>query len=312
MKFSKEFEEFTKELDEINAVNIPKRKYLSFDIELYNELFDENEKEVDASNLIPSVAAFTVDGETVEFFYDEPYMTVDTAKRVLTAIRDYAASGYTPFAWNGVHFDFKIMGLYSGMLEEWGEVALCSVDSMLSIGFRKGYFKALDNVLQACGLETKLHSVTLNDGTILDGMSGKLAPKLWRDGEYDAVKAYLAVDVIQPYKLIRYIEENGLIRFTSQAGKNNTIKNFPLENVFSLPYLKIPNTSWMSGDFTPINRREPFSWIPKSVMENYIPEKTGVELYWGEESLPEVEKKFNYGENRKTIDKKPKSKYNYD
>jgi len=41
------------------------------------------------------------------------------------------------------------------------------------------------------GVESKLHTVTLNDGSVVNNFSGKQAPKFWRDGEINTVRYYL-------------------------------------------------------------------------------------------------------------------------
>jgi len=70
-------------------------------------------------------------------------------------------------------------------------------------------------------IESKVHTVTMSDGSILDSMSGKMAPMLWRNKEYEAVKTYLAGDVIQPIKLAQAIEKQGRIFWFSKTGKLN-------------------------------------------------------------------------------------------
>ena len=236
-------------------------KYLSYDIEIYNDL-DEDRKNF--AELIPSVAAITTNKHDLRYFYDEPHMTKETAKQLVMGMMYYYSIGYVPFTWNGTSFDFYILAQYSGLVKECAELALQGVDGMLLITFNRGYFLGLDAALMGAGLETKQHDVKLNSG--LDfSMSGRDAPKMWRDGEFEAVKTYLAGDVFRPLDLIDAIQRNGGIRWVSKTGKN-MFQPTPLTPVKDLFKLKLPDTSWMEN---PKPRSEFVNWIPREILQNY-------------------------------------------
>ena len=232
----------------------------SYDIELYDDLDAENP---DLSKIRPSVAAICTNENDVEFFYDDPLMAKETAKKLVLAMMDKYQAGFIPFGWNTCSFDFCLLGHYSGMPEECGELALNGIDAMLMVTFNKGYFLGLDAALVGAGLETKLHSVKLKDGSVLEQMSGKLAPDLWRRGEYQAVMDYLKMDVIQPLKLASVIETKRGIGWTSKTGKNMFCSQpiTPVKMLFSIP---VPNTSWMAVPMKP--RVDFVSWIPLNVL----------------------------------------------
>jgi hypothetical protein len=238
-------------------------KYLSYDVEIFNE-FAENQKGVEG--LIPSVAATCTSQEDLLYWYDLPCMTPDMAKNLVLFMLSQLEDGFIPFTWNGVAFDFALLAQYSGMVEECAELALNGVDGMLLVTFPNGYFLGLDTALKGAGLQSKTHSVKLNDGTILEEMSGALAPKLWRDGEYEAVKTYLAGDVFRPLELISAIEKNKGIKWTSKSGKPNFVRtNLTLvKDLFKIP---APDTSWMST--SPKPRSEFVSWIPREILKKY-------------------------------------------
>jgi hypothetical protein len=239
-------------------------KLLSYDIEIYNEF--PTEGEVDLADIIPSVAAIGTNKDDVEFFDDIPYMTKETACRLVNAMMDKYKQGYIPFTWNGLSFDFQLLGKYSGMLEECGILALNSIDGMFIVVANKGFFLGLDKALIGFNLETKRHKVNLNDGTEVTDMSGAKAPAFWRDGEYQAVKDYLYVDVVQPLALAEQIEKQRCIKWTSNAGKPMYFST-PLKTV--LECLKMPevDTSWMTN---PKPRSEFYSWIPENIQNKYI------------------------------------------
>ena len=235
--------------------------FLSYDVELYNNL---EEGPISYKDMIPSIAATCTVTTDLRFWYDIPYITKETSKDLVSFMIDEMRKGFIPFTWNGVSFDFNLLAQYSGMVEECAELALNGVDGMLLITFNKGYFLGLDAALLGAGLQSKQHAVKLNSG--LDfSMTGKDAPEMWRNGEYDAVKTYLTGDVFRPLELITAIEKNKGIKWTSKSGKSMFQKTplTPVKELFSIP---IPDTSWMAN---PKPREEFVNWIPKEILNKY-------------------------------------------
>jgi hypothetical protein len=242
-------------------------KFLSYDIEIQNELYDETGKELGLEEVIPSIAAYCLDDLRVQYFYDDPYMSKETAKKLVFEMMTHYRNGIIPLTWNGTAFDFPLLGLYSGEVEACAELALNHIDMMLIVTFNKGYYLGLDTALKGMGVETKTHIVTLSDSSILDSMSGQKAPMLWRNHEYEAVKTYLAGDVIQPIKLAQAIQNQGRIFWFSKTGKPQSLytKLMTVKECFSLP---LPDTSWMSE---PPTRSGFVDWIPIEILRRFIP-----------------------------------------
>lgn len=239
-------------------------KYLSYDIEIFNEI-PEGDKP-DFTKIIPSVAAFCTTEDDTKFFYDEPYMTKETAQRLVREMMEYQNSGYKIFTWSGLSFDFRLLSAYSGMVEECAELALNHVDGMFLVMCHNGYRLGLDAALKGAGLETKLHVVTLNDQTVFSEMNGSHAPRLWREGEFSAVKNYLRMDVVQPLKLADTIEKTGIIRWNSKTGRLNLLRTKML-TVREALKLELPDTSWMDN---PLTRESFYDWIPQEVLQKEL------------------------------------------
>jgi len=237
-------------------------KFLSYDIEIYNDL-PEGSHILDG--IVPSIAATCTSKEDLRYWFNTPYMTPETAKELVLFMTDKMSEGIIPFTWNGLAFDFPLLAQHSGLIKECAELALNGVDGMFIIVANKGYFLGLDTALKGAGLETKTHEVKLNSGMAFSEMSGKEAPRLWRDGEYDAVKTYLAGDVFRPLELISAIERNHGIRWTSKAG-NVMFQTTPLTPVKDLFKLPIPDTHWMTD---PKPRSEFVKWIPQEILNKY-------------------------------------------
>ncbi len=237
-----------------------KKQYLSFDIEICNEMEEGND---DLTKFVPSVGAFCTDYETVSFYEDDPHMSKQTAQKLVFDMIKKAEEGYTLFGWNILSFDLQLLAHYSKMYAECGRLALNSVDGMFLVVAHKGFFLGLDKVLVGSNIETKLHQVTLNDGTTLFSMNGSKAPSLWRNKEFSAVKEYLKYDVFQPLKLAYHIDKTKFIKWTSNSGKPNTLRTemLTVKEALNLP---LPDTSWMTS---PKAREDFYKWIPESVLK---------------------------------------------
>jgi len=237
-------------------------KYLSFDIEIYNEL-PEN---FDPKEIIPSVAAIGTCEDDIEYYYDIPHMSKSTAVDLVETMIANNALGIRPVAWNGTHFDFPILGFWSGMVEECADLAMQSIDLMLLVTFRRGHFLGLQKALDGAGLKGKLKKVTLKDGTPINDMTGAKAPQLWRDGEHEAVIAYLKEDIIQPLELIDEIVKNRGIKWISGTGRASfcRAKLTPVYECYKWDKSEYPY--WLKN---PVERDVFFDWMPESILKKY-------------------------------------------
>jgi hypothetical protein len=243
------------------------RNFLSFDIELYDNLPEENP---DFNEIRPSVAAYCLDDLQVKYFDNAPEpMSKETAKNLVLEMLDNYKKGIIPLTHNGLSFDFKVLAYTSTLFDECAFLALNHIDTMFIVTCNKGYFISLNSLLIGAGVESKLHAVTLNDGSVLDGFSGKLAPEMWRKGEINAVRTYLATDVQSPMKLANKIEKEGKMFWFSKSG-NPQVLYTNLIPVKECLKLKKPDVHWMSN---PPTRESLYSWIPSEILK-----RNGVEL----------------------------------
>lgn len=240
------------------------KKLLSYDIEIYDS-FPEDGSKPDLKNIRPSIACIgtDMDGKDFKYYFEQLWMNRKTCMRLVNDIQEYYNKGYIPFTWNGLNFDFRLLAIHSTMWKECARLALNHIDPMFEVVCKRGHMLGLDKVLIGCGLESKLHTVMLKDGTMFSEMSGTHAPRLWREGNYFAVRDYLEMDVLQPLKLAEHIQKTGTIQWTSNSGKKNVMKIelLTVKECLQLPY---PDVSWMSS---PVSRKSFYEWIPTSILE---------------------------------------------
>ena len=150
--------------------------------------------------------------------------------------------------WNGLSFDFRVLADESGMLEECSYLAMNHVDMMFQILCIKGYPAGLNAVAKGMGLEGKT-----------EGMSGALAPIMWKGTDEDRKKVieYVIQDAKTTYEVYKAIEEHKYIKWTSKSGKPQFMpipKWLTVKECLSLP---LPDTSWMTN---PMKREDMYSW----------------------------------------------------
>lgn len=244
-------------------------KLISFDIEISKLLPVNVDNLFDHAPLGISCAA--VASDEVKFWQGVPQLSKEENQKMVRDLMEYAAAGYTFVTWNGCGFDFRLLAEESGMFEECGDLALNHVDLMLLVTFKKGWFLGLDKALNGAGIAGKVHELELKNGEILRDMSGALAPKLWSDGEHDAVLTYLRGDVEQTLALAKNVQQTRKIRWTSGRGKPQSVSVPKLLTVRECFDIREPDTSWMSN----APQREDFvRWIPD--WEEKYKERPGV------------------------------------
>ena len=232
-------------------------KLVSFDIEISKVLPDSSGNLFDHSPLGISCAAVAHDD--IKFWQGVPNLTKEENQSLVRELMAYAKDGYTFVTWNGCGFDFRLLAEESGMFEECGDLALNHVDLMLLVTFTKGWFLGLDKALQGTNTARKVHELELSNGEILHEISGVLAPKLWADGEHDAVLTYLRGDVEQTLALAEAVEKTRYIRWTSGRGKSQSVSVPRLKTVRECFDIPKPDTSWMTN---PPQREDFVRWIP--------------------------------------------------
>jgi hypothetical protein len=185
-------------------------------------------------------------------------MTRQGAGLIVEALTTAVRRGFTIVTWNGLGFDFPVLAAESGLHAECVQLAWDSVDMMFQLVCVNGHMLSLDTALLGMGLQSKIHTVRLNDGREAS-ISGRDAPRLWQADEYQAVTEYCAGDVRQTLALALECQRRRCLSWTSQRGKPARMELgqrwLTVRECLALPE---PDTSWMRE---PVRRESFASWM---------------------------------------------------
>ena len=241
-------------------------KFAAYDLEIAKDLPEDGKwQDVAPLGVTCAAVAFSDDVEPI-FWKGIPKMSQEECQQMVLKLQEIVNSGYTLITRNGCGFDFSVLAQESGLIKECGELALQHVDLMLVVTFTRGWYLSLQKALLGAGLKGKRKSVTLSGGTVLDDMGGIKAPKMWLDGEYNAVLSYLKDDIVELINLAKIISKVKEIRWRSNNGNlmSVPVPHFPtVIECFDIPE---PDVSWMTD---PPTRKQFIEWIPSTVFRKF-------------------------------------------
>lgn len=221
-------------------------KFVAFDIEIA-KIVEGDDWQAQRPLGISCAAIF--DGENYRIYTAETALS-PTAARAFIDDLDQLYPEHLLVSWNGAAFDWLVLAEESG---EWGRCRnmawFLHWDLMLSATARLGHFVGLDAAARGCGIAGKLKSVKLRDGTVVEGMNGAAAPRLWAQGETEAVLAYLKEDVRVTYELAQHVARTGVLSWVTRAGKDRSVAFGPetAGHAVARWHQAPPDTSWMSS-----------------------------------------------------------------
>jgi len=170
-----------------------------------------------------------------------------TAHEMLAWLREEQLSGSRLFAWNGLSFDLRWIGVAAEDVDLAAEVALDLYDPMFQFFCQRGFPVGLAKVAAGLGVEeTKL-------------MNGADAPKQWADGNHELVLDYVAGDCRITEAVVARIEETGGVTWRTSRGTLSTEPMPKLKQIRELLDAPEPDTSWMDA---PLPRSKFTSWLP--------------------------------------------------
>jgi len=230
------------------------RKYLAFDIEIAKDIPNGVSDLMSYRPLGITCAATSTRGGQPRLWHGwdarggiAGRMTPQEAQELVRYLRQAMENGYTILTWNGVGFDFDILGEESGLVDECRELALDHVDMMFHFFCLNGFPLALNKAAKGMGLSGKSSDV-----------NGALAPKMWAAGRRQEVLDYVAQDSRTVLEVAEAIESQRAISWTSNRGNLNRLPMPRLLTVREALDLPLPDTSWMRD---PWPRRKFVGWL---------------------------------------------------
>jgi hypothetical protein len=166
-----------------------------------------------------------------------PQMNPDETQALVRHLQSEADAGSTILTWNGLGFDFDILAEESGMHTACSELAVKHIDMMFHVFCLKGYTLSLDKAAKGMRLQGKS-----------PGISGEMAPGMWKDGRYQEVLEYVRQDVQTILELGELALQRRQLSWVSNRGNRQhlTLPSgwLTVERALNLP---LPDTSWMSN-----------------------------------------------------------------
>ncbi|MBN1642509.1 MAG: ribonuclease H-like domain-containing protein [Anaerolineae bacterium] len=156
----------------------------------------------------------------------------ESAQALVRTLQEHARSGDAIVTWNGAGFDFPVLARASGMEAACAALAWDHVDMMFWLHCLKGFSVGLERAARAVGTGK------------LPGVSGADAPRLWAEGAYERVMAYLEQDV----RALQAVYEEAMrarrLRWQTARGRISFAEGAlcTVRQAYALP---LPDTSWM-------------------------------------------------------------------
>jgi hypothetical protein len=190
-----------------------------------------------------------------------PKMSRTEAAEIVAQLERWSTEGYAPVTWNGLGFDFPVLGDESGLLERCAQLAERHVDMQFHFFCAAGFRLGLQGAAEGMGLEGKTK-----------GVSGAMAPVMWAEGKHAEVIEYCTQDVRTTLAVVMSAEEKKALTWKTKRGDR---KSLALPDgwlsVAAANMLPLPDVSWMKD---PPTRAEYFRWFPKRGSEGAPSQQT--------------------------------------
>ena len=187
-------------------------KCVGFDIEVANVLRNFSAWKDYRPLVLTCIGLAPSDGEAIAYYNPEGYITRNQAIEVVLKLQWYVHKDYKIVTWNGLGFDWVLLSDTSGMKDECRNIAMSAqhVDIMFNMFMALGYGVGLGTACQE----------TLGKGKL---MSGKEAPKEWKDGDRLQVLEYVKEDARLTIELYQYLltQARPLIKWRTRKGYGN-------------------------------------------------------------------------------------------
>lgn len=199
-------------------------RYIAFDLEGANLPLEEEELDLTVHDMGISIGATRTSGGVEQFWYSRttaglpaPRMSRIDVLGFLGYLEEMAGVGYLPLSWNGLSFDFQLLGKESGDWKLARKLSLNHYDPMFQVLCLRGHFLSMQKA--AFGLEVKGK---------LEGMGGIEAVLCWQNKVFGKSMQYVREDTRALERIFLAIKdrERPGIPWQSNSGRVNFV-HFP-------------------------------------------------------------------------------------
>ena len=237
------------------------KKLAAFDIEIAEDIPEGVKDWKEIRPLGITCAAIMLEDEPndpIWFYRRQPIITATTPQvfadrmsrqdcaYLLEYLQGLELDGYTLTTWNGLGFDFDVLGEEADRPAHAAALALRHYDPMFQFFCENGFPVGLEAVSQGFRMEGKT-----------EGMSGALAPEMWRDGQQEKVLEYVAQDCVVNLNIARAIIDSQEVKWITKKGRLGRKPAWKPLTVTECLELPEPDNSWMSD---PIPRSQFTGW----------------------------------------------------
>ena len=189
-------------------------RYVAFDLETA-ALYKEGERLDPLTGLGISCAVTLTDDEDLRLWYGwdgsnyRPRMTPYEVRMLIDYLERMQQDGAPAVTWNGLKFDWQVLGVESGEMERCAALALGHIDLMYAFFLIKGHYLGLKKAAAACGSHKGGEAVE----------TGKDAPQAWMDGEYVGTLEYVRQDGVATRAVMEHLCQHWGFHWTTNRGK---------------------------------------------------------------------------------------------
>lgn len=217
-------------------------KWLAFDLEIAKEVPQGGDWHAERPLGVTCAGIAKKEGTLTNVvataFHGTPQMTPEQCRGLADYLLAHWREGWTVVTWNGLGFDFPVLAEECRSFAHAEQIRLLArdhVDPAFAMLCDKGYMVGLDTANKGMGLAGKT-----------EGMSGALAPVMWKQGEDERrqVLEYVKQDARATLELWLAIRAEGRLRWISRSGRENVWWPRALKVADALATPE-PDTSWM-------------------------------------------------------------------
>lgn len=224
------------------------KKWAAFDLEIVKQIPDGLDDWWSIAPLGISCAAVALsDSPHCFIWHRDNELGMQGSRALVAGLLALVDDGYTLVGFNSLGFDFRVLALESGLIDECQYLAMGHIDLFFHLFCRLGYGPGLDRLAKGMGLTGKP-----------EGIDGAKAPELWAEGKRQEVIDYCVGDARMTLSIAHRALDLGGVQWTSKSG-NPVIVDFERwDTAVDALQRPEPDTAWMD---TPWQRSKFTGWL---------------------------------------------------